>query len=582
MLNGHTLNGAPLNGAPRRTVLGPVVVQPVVSVLWNVRVMLAGTDISDQLTGSVRIEREEGAATLADIVIALDAGPVNPSAYIGNTVEIYYQHWNGSGWDEHLRFRGQVVRPQYDLQGRLLSCECSDRLQDAVEALTVAQVDTLCAGAWSADIYESPEGRSRWDYAQERMATRAASLQRSVEGELQVAAWAAAAAPHWLLPVGTALDETLDYVPVELSERINVVELELDYRFQRLRQRHQTWDWMHPDISDDSLTNGFCVWRIEGGELPTISMCLEATASVGYPGQISATWAVLPPSGSYCIPPAAWINTYTDLVLHGTWTNGRRWVQLCTEQYRLRVEAPASIAQAGEVIRRDSIAAETESDRADAFANVEAFTAPEDDATEDAMGDWVVDLREPDRLDDAVLCGLQMAKVQILAAHRGNRLAFSLPTSDTLGMRLEHTLKIEEEVAARTIRGQGKLFSLVDEWSFDDGSAITAVVLAISQGGGTIDDELLPPAAPSTTPAGSPPALIHLPSQLGGRADSPPYDDTIPGFSGNYDGPLLGSETYPRRMTGISPEIPAEHVDEFAATAAATYRVAIPEDLLEL
>ena len=89
-------------------------------------------------------------------------------------------------------------------------------------------------------------------------------------------------------------------------------------------------------------------------------------------------------------------------------------------------------------------------------------------------------------------------------------------------------------------------------------------------------------APPSTTPAGSPPALIHLPTQLGGRAESPPYDDTIPGFAGNYDGPLLGSETYPRRMTGISPEIPAEHVDEFAATAAATYRVAIPEDLLEL
>lgn len=581
MLNGHTLNGAPLNGAPRRTVLGPVEVQPVVSVLWNVRVMLAGVEITDQLTGSVRIEREEGAATLADIVIALDAGPVNPATYIGNTVEIYYQHWNGSGWDEHLRFTGQVVRPQYDLQGRQLSCECSDRLQDAVEALTVEQVDTLCAGDWSLDVYEAPAGRSRWDYAQERMASRAASLQRSVEGDLQVTDWAASSAAHWLIPAGAALDESIDYSPVELSERVNVVELEVDYRYQRLRQRHVTYNWRHPDVIGDSLDNGFCVWVTDTSELPTIEECLGASADAGFPGQISATWNTLPLSGVYCSPPRAWINTYSNLVLHGTWVAARRWVQLTTEQYRLRVEAPQSIAQAGEVIRRDSAAAESESDRAEAFASAESFDAVEPGAVQDALGDWVVDLREPARLTGAADCLLQVARAQILDAHRGNRLAWELPTSDTLGMRLEHTMQLEDEVAGRAIRGKGKVFSLVDEWNFDTGEAVTALVLAISQGGGEVDDPLILPAAPATTPGGTVDNYVDLSSQIGGK-DATPYDDTIDGFAGNYDNKAGVFDTYPRRMFAPGPEIPAEQQDEIIGTATATYRVVVPNDLLEL
>ena len=169
-LNGAELNAVSLNGA---AVLGKpaVTVEPIISVLWGARVLLGGVDISANLTGSLRIEREEGAATLADFVLSLDAGAVNPAAYIGKSVEVYYQHWSGSAWVEHLRFAGQVIRPQYSMQERLLSCDCSDRLQDAIEALTVTQVDTLAGGQWSADLFESPEGRSRWDYAQERMST---------------------------------------------------------------------------------------------------------------------------------------------------------------------------------------------------------------------------------------------------------------------------------------------------------------------------------------------------------------------------------------------------------------------------
>lgn len=583
-LNGAELNAVPLNGA---AALGQpaVTVEPIISVLWGARVLLGGVDISANLTGSLRIEREEGAATLADFVLSLDGGAVNPAAYIGKTVEVYYQHWSGSAWVEHLRFAGQVIRPQYSMQERLLSCDCSDRLQDAIEALTVAQVDMLAGGQWSADLFESPDGRSRWDYAQERMSTQPASLQKSVNGVLQVTPWAATA-PAFVFPVGSVLDQSMDWIPVELSERVNVVELELDYRFIRLRQRHQSFAWQHPDIAGTSIDNGFCVWRHDDTELPDIATVTAACTGAGYQTIIDgAIWHRLPPSGVYCDPPAGWTNPYPDLLLGGQWTAARRWSQPVTEQYKLRIEAPASIAQAGEVIRRDSITAETESDREAEFEGA-TFTAPEADAVQDALGDWVVDLRDNPRLASAVTIGVSMARVQVLEAHRGNRLSFQLPTADTLGVRLEHTLRVEDVIAGQDVRCQAKLASLIDEWDFDTGEAITTMLLAVSQGGGAVDDPVSVPAIPASTPAGSVPVLITLPSQLGGRNTSPAYDPERLGFSGNYTQNDLdinaGLTLFPVDFKVQMPEIPADHQDEYLVVGAKTYRVAIPDDLLEL
>lgn len=582
MLNGSALNGATLNGASSAITAPAVEVTPVVSVLWDVRLMLGGVDISASLTGQVNIEREEGAATLAGFLISLDPGPVNPADYIGKAVEIYYRHWDG-GWQETLRFVGQVIRPQYNMQERLISCDCSDRLQDAIEALTVAEVDALTGGTWSADVFETPEGRSRWDYAQERMSTRPASLQKSVAGALQVINWVATAPAH-VFPAGSVIDQSMDWIPVELSERVNVVELDLDYRFTRLRERHQEFTWRHPMIIGDSIEDSFCIWKDLSTETPDIGMITEACNGAGYQAILAgANWVRIPPTGSYCDPIVGWVNPYVDLLLGGDWTAARRWAQSITEQYKLRVESPVSIAQAGEVIRRDRIAAETESDREQAFLDAE-FTAHEPDATEDAIGDWVIDLREDVRLTGGFAVGVGMARTQVLGAHRGNRLAFQLPTADTLGIQLEQTLRVEDEIGGQSIRCAAKLYSLVDEWSFDDGSALTSLVLAVSQGGGDVgvDDPVIPPTPPDSTPGGSPTTLITLGTQIGGYISSPPFDEALDGFSGNLSGPGSGAELYPRRMQVTAPEIPADNQDELPVEQLATYRVAIPNDLLEL
>ncbi|MCY1304594.1 hypothetical protein D9M70_543530 [compost metagenome] len=120
----------------------------------------------------------------------------------------------------------------------------------------------------------------------------------------------------------------------------------------------------------------------------------------------------------------------------------------------------------------------------------------------------------------------------------------------------------------------------------DSGEAVTTIQLAVSQGGGDVADPLVPPVVPASTPAGTPPALIELPTQLGGRNESPIYDDALDGFAGNYDETDLDInpdlELFERRFDLTAPEIPEDHRDEFVATQAQTYRVSIPNDLLEL
>jgi hypothetical protein len=102
------------------------------------------------------------------------------------------------------------------------------------------------------------------------------------------------------------------------------------------------------------------------------------------------------------------------------------------------------------------------------------------------------------------------------------------------------------------------------------------------RGGGSITDPLLPPAAEVPTPAPGA-GNINLPTQLGGRAGVPEYDDALPGFSGNFSAsdtadPIM----YPRRFDVPVAEITAEQRDELPVPIEATYRVAIPNDLLEL
>ena len=99
------------------------------------------------------------------------------------------------------------------------------------------------------------------------------------------------------------------------------------------------------------------------------------------------------------------------------------------------------------------------------------------------------------------------------------------------------------------------VFSIIDELDLDQQTAITTLALAISRGGGAVNDPLELPAPPDTEPAGSVPELVQLPNQIRGRGLMT-YDDATDGFSGNYDNPdpecaiinVVGAEARPAAM----------------------------------
>lgn len=581
LINGAPLNGATLNGTVARgPVAGPVVVDPQLVIVWDARVVLDGVDVSGYLIGELTVDLERGAAALADFALLFDEGPVDPAVYFGKPVQIHYRELRDSAWLEWQLYSGWVTLPSLDDAEPLISFECSDRWQDAIEALSVEQINVLCAGSWSADVFEPVAGRSRFDYAMERMSTRAASLQRNVSGALEVTPWAATP-PAFEYGEGVTLDRTRRWQPVELSDRINVIELEADYRFPRLRERHQGFYWRHPNMAGDSIPQGFCLWAVDSTELPDIPMVEDATSGAGYQAILNnASWNRLPVTadnaGAQCDPQFGWINTYPDLLLGFSITAAMRWVQPVTEQYTLRIEATASVAAAGEVIERDRVVTDSSQDRerADKWES-DPFAAPAEDATQDALGDYVVDLREPARHASATLCKVAAGQVVLLDAHRRNRMSVQVPTSDAMGLLLRHTVKLADQ----GVRCTAPVWALTHVLDFDGQTAITTITQAVSQGGGGVTDPLVMPPIPASTPAGAQPGTTVLNTQLAGRDLGFELDETLDGFRGNYSSTIL--PTIARDLVVDAPEIPADHRDEYLVAQAATYRVAIPDDPLE-
>jgi hypothetical protein len=242
---------------------------------------------------------------------------------------------------------------------------------------------------------------------------------------------------------------------------------------------------------------------------------------------------------------------------------GRRWAQSVTERYSLSVEIPTSITAAGEVIERIGSAFEVESPAAEAWAS-EPFT--------DGISSHT-DVRDQLRRDAFLQVLLRQGVATVVNAHRETVLTWQVPTSMAMGVDLVHTVLLEDQ----GVRALGKVVRVADD--FGDALPITTISIKVMRGGGTVSDPLIPPASVNE-PQPGPSTTIELPTQLGGRTTSPPYDDELPGFAGNFS--TGAGEQYPRRFDLDAPEISAELRDERTVPVEATYRVAIPNDLLEL
>lgn len=176
-------------------------------------------------------------------------------------------------------------------------------------------------------------------------------------------------------------------------------------------------------------------------------------------------------------------------------------------------------------------------------------------------------------------CVIAQGYATVVGAHRGTTVAWDVPTAWAVRVDLIHTLKVN----AQRVLADGRCRQVVDKFNLDSGSALTTLSIAVMLGGGDVTDPLTPPPF-DTSSADRPTGGGFLGTQLGGLSTSPPYDDTRYGFSGNYTtfDNDVGQEPYPRRFAVPVPEIPAAIRDEWKVEIPRTYRVAIPNNTLEL
>ena len=575
------LNAAPLNSAPLNSV-GSATQEPVYVVrgqayTWRLRLVVGGVDVTAQLTGTVEVDREEGAAAVGSFDLHLAQGPVVPSDWVGRSVALDYLSTAAGETAEARRLTGRISSTTWNPIRRILSCECSDQLQQRVEGMAIADLDALIGGYWSADVFEPIEGRSHWDYALERLETLPASLDCSVTGELRVTSWFATDAAFSFGP-GTTLYESVSVDLAPLGNITNRVEIEFAYRYPRLWQLNEEYSWTHPETTGLGGIQGFCAWRTWSTELPTTDMIESAIEDGGRTLVGTVTGTKLPLSmANPCGDGNAWVNTFDNLWLIASVSGATRWAQTVTENYKLTLATPEGEVAATQIIQRAAYTLSIEDDRADDWSR--------DPITDGETGSQ--DLAAPARRDAALEVALRSAQTEIIAAHRQTTLSWQVPTSLALGIDLVHTLELNDQGA----RGTGKCRRIVDSFDLGAGLATTTLSIAVMRGSGT-SDALGLPAAPDTSlpPFEAIPEFQALPTQLGGRLNDPytgqpipPYDDEIDGFSGNYDATDdLTAETFPRRFTIRTREIGEQYRDERTAEAAALYRVGIPNDQLEL
>ena len=545
------------------------------SFRWSAFITLGGIDVTSLLTGGVRVDREEGASGVAEIRLFYPVGTPVQSDMENRTLTIDYITDDGHGSVQTRIFTGLVAEPRWDAPSRVMSITATDNLQQRVEAMTENQVAELTQGHWTADVFSELDGRSRWDYAQERMSSRAASLDCTVIGDLRTTTWYAKQAPDYVFASGTSIYQSVVVDLAQARSVTNRVEMNVSYRYSRLNEAQIKFSWANTPSS-------FCSWIEKTSELPNVEMFMGAVSGSGVV-PVKTSWSILPPSMAQpCGKSAAWINYYNDLLLSGSVTGMKRWSQAVTEKYSLILTTEAGKIEGQQVISRSSSSFEIESADADGWSDslVAVSSAPraqESQTDHGAAGDRDDETR---RLQ-AIRCMLQIANAEIIAAHRKTLVSWSAPTSMTLDIDLSHTVEINDQ----NTNARGKCSHRIDELDFDSGSAITTLTISVMRGGGESDSLDIPARLGSADNINDIPGwniTKTLPTQIGGSSSSGAYDDEKEGFSGNYSTMTGGTESFPRRMLVKAPEIDELYTDERKHETEVIYSIGIPNDLLEL
>ncbi len=253
------------------------------AVAWRPYILLNGTDISARLTGQVAIEREEDAAPLARFTWVPTPGAIDPLAYLGNTVQIWWQHLTTAGAERYrrLRFTGLVSHTRWSPDRRVLDFECTSDLQTLLERMAAAHIADIIPGScWSEHVFNSE--RTGWEIALDRLSTTELCLWQDVDGSIRTSSIRAAAAPDYTFTDDSRFADSLRLEYGSRRDVVNQITLTMDYRFPRKRHRQISFSWMpYSGFGSAGSSGSGSVCQYLENPYPLCSRAMVASAATG-------------------------------------------------------------------------------------------------------------------------------------------------------------------------------------------------------------------------------------------------------------------------------------------------------------
>ena len=533
------------------------------SQVINATVFINSVDQTANLTGTVEIDIEEGKARTAFFTLLPGAGISDLMSWIGASVTINTIVNNNSV----LVFTGIIDTPDFDNQTGLTKFTCTDNLQEHFEIKDNATIAGITGGYWSEAVFNESTG---WEYAQERLSTIPSALDMDATKTVRVTPWAAKTTADFTFTDADIVDKTLKVSKITNRRNvINAVNATLDYRYKRLKERQQAYNWDDPYDVCNQNSNPYYY--------PLKTGVMDAIKNTGWEIVGSVILSDLPASGLYPPCNVAFL-TNPDMCDGATFTLGKRYSQNITEKYTIRIESQDSIAALGEIAVSQNASLQIDYDQsaweksliADGYAD---FGTPSTDINNDNY----INKDDTAERQNAIDTVINLSKTKILASHRRNEVTFNLPLNQSVDVI--HTAQVN----ATGLDCKGKIKRTVHTIDLNNASGITSVTLAISKkiGTGTPGVET-PPTTPDALPAApdTQPVDLNLLSHIGGQSQVA-FDSTWSGWITNYQVITEPGYVYNRGFVVHTPAITLNSIDNTEATDTSLINVTIPDDLLQ-
>lgn len=562
---------------------------------WDLTIAIDGNIVPPSwVHGQVRVSRNESSTALMDVTLIPSGGVQDLDSYTGKSITVDVSLPN---LVTRRIYTGVVDIPEIDLINKKITLRCSDRREEQLSSIIAPYLSGI--GEYSSVIF-GEDTTDKYQVLTNRLSTSPTAVDFDSYGNLRITPWAAKDTADFLLED----DEVYRRDPhVELTSRAritNTVDIEFQYRYERLHQWEANYTWESP------IKNNFGLFLLQGYSMARRDMILAAIDAAGWPVRGEVTFDPIQPAGWYSgigWKTTSWLsqnvvrtdangdavtdasgNPVYDTILTGgvdltkimtngaSWVGTTRWAQTITEDHVLKVKAPQSIAQYGTIAQNAGYSIQ------DPFeSNVWENYTSYNEIPGQSNTFFVNRDTTRAQFNSASRVALLRAKNTILGSHRDTRVSISREIWPQV--ELHHTVQI----ATDPVQARGKVSEITHYFDINSREAYTEVVLVLSQSSGSASDSTLSAPSIAADSVNLPTPSITLDNHFGISPDPETNPDSVnwTGMIGNkYVSGSLYRTNYTEQFRVDTPAIPASVRNEKIRSKTTEYDVEIPDDFL--